>query len=134
MEAEDMYALLLTAEEMDLPYQEAKRVFERKYLEDLLPRCKTYQDVANRMGVHRVRFYRILAQHGLLTPRGWPNPYAGNRLLALAWNKGYRNLDPGPMREGCPYERAYQRGLADREEALKNSARPLHTSLTNPEN
>lgn len=100
METEDVYALSLAAEGMDLPYREAKKVFERKYLEDLLPRCETHQDAANRMGMHRER----------------PNPYASPRHLAAAWNKGFHNLDPGPMAEGSPYD------LADREEVLKKVA------------
>ena len=117
-----MYALSLAAEEMDLPYREAKKIFERKYLEDLLPRCKTHQDAANRMGVHRVHLHHMLVEHGLLMPRGWPNPYASDRQLAAAWNKGFHNLDPGPMAEGSPYDLAYQRGRADREAVLKKVA------------
>lgn len=117
MDAEEIYTeSLRLAEVMALPLKNARKEFEKMYLLSARKEVSNMTALAKRAGIPRSTLYYKMKAHKMDPPGPRRNPFKRrSRMQALAWEKGYRGEEPGPMLPGSEFEVAYNAGVKARE-------------------
>lgn len=116
MDAEEIYTeSLRLAEVMALPLKDARKEFEKMYLLSMRKEVSNMTAFAKRAGISRPTLYDKMKEHKMDPPGPRRNPFKRrSRMEELAWGKGYRGEEPGPMLPGSEFEIAYNAGAKAR--------------------
>lgn len=116
MDAEEAYTeSLRLAEVMELPLKDAWWEFEKMYLLSARREVSNMAAFAQRAGISQKTLYRKMKEHKMDPPGPRRSPFKRrSRMQELAWGKGYRGEEPGPMLPGSEFEVAYNAGAKAR--------------------